>query len=113
MALVGPDAEHYDKRFTWLINGTCQKELLFDGCRWAEGPVWFAGRQLPGLERHPQQPHAALGAGRDRQRGSVSVFRANSNYSNGNTRDREGRLDHLRARRAPRDPHRASTARSP
>ena len=22
MALVGPDAEHYDKRFTWLINGT-------------------------------------------------------------------------------------------
>ncbi len=21
MALVGPDAEHYDKRFTWLING--------------------------------------------------------------------------------------------
>ena len=28
MALVGPDAEHHDKRFTWLINGTCQKELL-------------------------------------------------------------------------------------
>ena len=41
MALVGPDSEHYDKRFTWLINGTCEKELLFDGCRWAEGPVWF------------------------------------------------------------------------
>ena len=88
MALVGADAEHYDKRFTWLINGTGQKELLFDRCRWAEGPVWFARRQLSRLERHPQQPHAALGAGR-RQ---VSVFRANSNYSNGNTRDREGRL---------------------
>ena len=39
MALVGPDAEHYDKRFTWMINGTAQKELLFDDCRWAEGPV--------------------------------------------------------------------------
>ena len=28
MALVGPDAEHYDKRFVWLINGTCQKICL-------------------------------------------------------------------------------------
>ena len=90
MALVGPDSETYDKRFVWLINGTCQKELLFDGCRWAEGPVWFRDAQLPDLERHPEQPHAPLGAGR--LGGSVSVFRANSNYSNGNTRDREGRL---------------------
>ena len=41
MALVGPDSEHYDKRFTWLIVGTAQKELLFNDCRWAEGPCWF------------------------------------------------------------------------
>ena len=64
MALVGPDSEHYDKRFIWLINGTCEKELLFDGARWSEGPVWFQRRQLPRLERHSQQPHAALDAGR-------------------------------------------------
>ena len=91
MALVGPDAEHYDNRFTWMVNGTAHKELLFGDCRWAEGPCWFAGRALPDLERHPQQPHASLGAGRA-YGGSVSVFRTDSNYSNGNTRDREGRL---------------------
>ena len=40
------------------------------------------------MERHPEQPHHALGR-RDRR---VSVFRKPSNYANGNTRDRQGRL---------------------
>ncbi|MBN9022643.1 MAG: SMP-30/gluconolactonase/LRE family protein [Rhizobiales bacterium] len=90
MALVGPDAEHHDKRFTWLINGTCQKELLYDGCRWAEGPCWSQdGRYLiwsdiPNNRMLRWVP--------DGLTGSVSVFRTDSNYSNGNTRDREGRL---------------------
>jgi gluconolactonase len=90
MALVGPDAEHHDKRFTWLINGTCQKELLFDGCRWAEGPCWSQdGRYLiwsdiPNNRMLRWVPDALTG--------SVSVFRTDSNYANGNTRDRQGRL---------------------
>ncbi len=90
MALVGPDAEHHDKRFTWLINGTCQKELLYDGCRWAEGPCWSQdGRYLiwsdiPNNRMLRWVP--------DSLTGSVSVLRTDSNYSNGNTRDREGRL---------------------
>ena len=45
-------------------------------------------RPLPAVERHPQQPHHALGRGD----GAVSVFRKPSNYANGNTRDRQGRL---------------------
>ncbi len=91
MALVGPDAETYDKRFVWMINGTCQKELLFDGCRWSEGPVWFADANMlvwsdiPNSRMMRWVPDGIGG-------GSVSVFRTNSNYSNGNTRDREGRL---------------------
>jgi len=90
MALVGPDAEHHDKRFTWMINGTAHKELLFDGCRWAEGPCWSQdGRYLiwsdiPNNRMLRWVP--------DGLTGSVSVFRTDSNYSNGNTRDREGRL---------------------
>jgi gluconolactonase len=91
MARVGPDAEHHDKRFTWLINGTCQKELLFDGARWSEGPVWFRDgsfllwSDIPNNRILRWSPDAIGGGG-------VSVFRANSNYSNGHTRDREGRL---------------------
>ena len=90
MALVGPDAEHYDKRFTWLINGTCQKELLFDGCRWSEGPVWFQDGNFLVWSDIPN--NRMLRWVPDAVTGSVSVFRTNSNYSNGNTRDREGRL---------------------
>jgi len=90
MALVGPDAEHYDKRFTWLINGTCQKELLFDGCRWSEGPVWFQDGNFLVWSDIPN--NRMLRWVPDAIAGSVSVFRTNSNYSNGNTRDREGRL---------------------
>lgn len=92
MALVGPDAEHYDKRFTWMINGTAHKELLFGDCRWAEGPCWsHDGRYLiwsdiPNNRMLRWVPDAVGGSG------SVSVFRTDSNYSNGNTRDREGRL---------------------
>ncbi len=90
MGLVGPDIEQYDKRFVWLINGTCEKELLFSGCRWAEGPVWFNdGNYLvwSDIPNNRMLRWAPNGIG-----GSVSVFRTNSNYSNGNTRDREGRL---------------------
>jgi gluconolactonase len=90
MALVGPDAEHHDRRFTWLINGTCQKELLFDGCRWSEGPVWFRdGNFLIWSDIPNSRMLRWVPNGID---GSVSVYRADSNYSNGNTRDREGRL---------------------
>jgi gluconolactonase len=90
MALVGPDSESYDRRFTFLINGTCQKELLFDGCRWAEGPVWFGDGNFLVWSDIPN--NRMLRWVPDGMRGSVSVFRRDSNYSNGNTRDREGRL---------------------
>ncbi len=91
MALVGPDAQHFDKRFTWMIQGPAQKELLFDGNRWSEGPVWFQDlncliwSDIPNNRLLRWTPDAIGG-------GAVSVFRANSNYSNGNTRDRQGRL---------------------
>jgi gluconolactonase len=90
MALVGSDAEHYDKRFTWLINGTCQKELLYDQSRWSEGPVWFQDGNFLVWSDIPN--NRMLRWVPDGLTGSVSVFRTNANYSNGNTRDREGRL---------------------
>ena len=64
-------------------------ERLATGMRWSEGPVWFGDGALPAVERHPQQPHHALGRG-DRRASACSA--SPSNYANGNTRDRQGRL---------------------
>jgi gluconolactonase len=87
MPLVATAAEQFDRRFVYLINGTAEIELLYDKCRWAEGPVWFADgnylvwSDIPNNRMMRWTPD-----------GNVGVFRANSNYSNGNTRDRQGRL---------------------
>lgn len=79
--------EHLDPRFRALTIPNTQLERLYDKCRWAEGPVWFNDggyllwsdipneRILRWIPEH-----------------GVSVFRANSNFANGNTRDLQGRL---------------------
>lgn len=87
MALVGDSYEYYEKRFHDLTVPIAEVEELFDGCRWAEGPVWFndggylVWSDIPNNRLLRWVPD--LG---------VSVFRANSNFANGNTRDRHGRL---------------------
>lgn len=79
--------EVLDKRFWNLIVPHTEADLLYDRCRWAEGPVWFADGQyllfndIPNRRTLRWVPE--LG---------VSVFRADSNFANGNTRDRQGRL---------------------
>src|SRR5436190_23570136 len=87
MALLADVAEFIDRRFVGLVNGTVEIEKLFDKCRWAEGPVWFSDANQLVWSDIPN--HRMMRWTPD---GQVSVFRANSNYSNGNTRDREGRL---------------------
>jgi gluconolactonase len=82
--------EHHDRRFVWMVNGTAQRELLFDGCRWAEGPVWFRDANMLVWSDIPN--NRMLRWVPNSLRGGVSIFRSDSNYSNGNTRDREGRL---------------------
>lgn len=87
MALVGDSYEYYEKRFHDLTVPIAEVEELYDGCRWAEGPVWFndggylVWSDIPNNRLLRWVPD--LG---------VSVFRANSNFANGNTRDRQGRL---------------------
>jgi gluconolactonase len=80
-------AENFDRRFTFLTVGTAEIELLYDKCRWAEGPVWFRDGNFLVWSDIPNNRMLRWILG-----GGVSVFRADSNYSNGNTRDREGRL---------------------
>jgi len=82
-----PRVEVLDKKFTGKV-GNAAIERVATGFRWAEGPAYSRGggylvwsdipnnRMLRWLEDD----------------GHVSVFRNPSNYSNGNTFDREGRL---------------------
>lgn len=87
MALVGDAYEYIDKKFYDLTVPTVDLELLFDKCRWSEGPVWFndggflVWSDIPNNRLLRWVPDVG-----------VSVFRNPSNYINGNTRDREGRL---------------------
>jgi len=63
-------------------------ERLAAGFRWAEGPVWFGdGRYLLWSDI----PNNRIMRW-DEETGACAVFRKPSNHSNGNTRDRQGRL---------------------
>lgn len=63
-------------------------ERIASGMRWAEGPVWFGdGRYLLWSDI----PNNRIMRW-DEETGAVSIFRKPSNNSNGNTRDRQGRL---------------------
>ncbi len=63
-------------------------ERLATGLRWSEGPVWFGdGRYLLWSDI----PNNRIMRW-DEETGAVSVFRKPSNFANGNTRDRQGRL---------------------
>jgi gluconolactonase len=80
--------EIIDPRFEALALGNVHVEKLYTGCRWAEGPAWFAaGRYLVWSDI----PNDRLMRW-DETDGSVSVFRQPAMNANGNTVDREGRL---------------------
>ena len=83
-----PDAriEVLDKRFP--RQGNAGIERIATGFRWAEGPVYFRDG---GYLLWSDIPNNRIMRWLEDD-GHVSVFRAPSNYSNGNTRDREGRL---------------------
>jgi gluconolactonase len=84
-----PDArvEVVDKRFKYKV-GNAAIERIATGFRWAEGPAYFrAGGYLVWSDIPNNRIMRWL-----EEDGHVSVFRTPSNYSNGNTSDREGRL---------------------
>jgi gluconolactonase len=85
-----PDAaiEVLDSRFAKYRVINAAVERLFTGARWAEGPVWFGdGRFLLFSDIPNNRILRWL-----EDTGEVSVFRSPSNYANGNSRDRQGRL---------------------
>ena len=63
-------------------------ERLGTGFRWSEGPVWFGDGRFLLFSDIPNNRIMKW----EEETGAVSVFRRPSNNSNGNTRDRHGRL---------------------
>lgn len=63
-------------------------ERIATGMRWAEGPVWFGDGRFLLWSDIPNNRIMRW----DEESGAVSVFRKPANNSNGNTRDRQGRL---------------------
>ena len=101
--IEGTGFEVIDPSFEACFVGHARVERLWTGARWSEGPVWFAaGRYLLWSDI----PNNRIMRWDDTD-GSVSVFRAPSNNTNGHTVDRQGRLvscEHL-GRRVTRTEH--------
>jgi gluconolactonase len=77
-----------DERFAKVFNPNARLDLLYTGCRWAEGPAWFAAGRYLVWSDIPNDRMLRL----DECNGEVSVFRHPAGYSNGNSCDRQGRL---------------------
>jgi len=87
---IEPDAgfEVIDPRFQRLIFPTVHVEKLYTGCRWAEGPAWFAAGRYLVWSDIPNDRMMRW----DETDGSVSVFRQPALNTNGHTVDLQGRL---------------------
>ncbi len=83
-----PAVEVIDPRFEKYKIGNAVVERLWTGSRWAEGPVWFGDG---GFLLWSDIPNNRILKWQEAT-GEVSVYRKPSNYTNGHTRDRQGRL---------------------
>ena len=89
MALdLTPSFEVVDRRFRKVALPYIHVEKLYTGCRWAEGPAWFAAGRYLVWSDIPNDRMLRW----DETDGSVSTFREPSHNSNGNTVDMLGRL---------------------
>jgi gluconolactonase len=78
--------EILDARFERCVRPGAPIERLADGCKWAEGPVYLDGAVV--WSDIPNNRMLRW----DEATGAVSVFRAPSDFTNGNTLDPQGRL---------------------
>jgi gluconolactonase len=85
---LSPSFEVIEPRFRALVFPNVHVERLATGCRWAEGPAWFAAGRYLVWSDIPNDRMMRW----DETDASVSVFRQPSMNSNGNTVDAQGRL---------------------
>ena len=80
--------EVLDDRFKKLVFGNVHVDKLYTGCRWAEGPAYFAAGKYLLWSDIPNDRVLRF----DETDGSVSVFLQPALNHNGHSVDREGRL---------------------
>ena len=83
-----PAIETLDPRFDPCRVFSAAVERLHTGCRWSEGPVWFGDGRYLLWSDIPNDRILKW----EEETGAVSVYRRPSDFANGNTRDRQGRL---------------------
>ena len=83
-----PAIETLDERFAQYRIFSAAVERLYTGCRWSEGPVWFGDGRYLLWSDIPNNRMLKW----EEETGSVSIYRGPSDFANGNTRDRQGRL---------------------
>jgi gluconolactonase len=79
--------EVLDERFR-RVGGDALLERLHTGCRWTEGPAWFAAGRYLVFSDIPNDRMMRW----DATTGAVGVFRQPAGFANGHTVDRAGRL---------------------
>ena len=83
-----PSVHVVDHSFARYKLNLAKVERLATGFRWCEGPVWFGDLRSLLWSDIPNNRIMRW----DEETGAVSVFRKPSDFANGNTRDRQGRL---------------------
>ena len=79
--------EIIDPIFAGYVLPNAPLELLGEGFRWAEGPVWFADSETFLFSDVPNSRVM-----RWTEPGGISLFRQSEAFENGHARDRQGRL---------------------
>jgi gluconolactonase len=83
-----PSVVVIDQSFARYKLNLAKVERLATGCRWAEGPVWLGDTRALLWSDIPNNRILRW----DEETGQTTIFRKPSNFANGNTRDRQGRL---------------------
>src|SRR5262245_41297914 len=86
--MAASEFEILDSRFGSCVKTSARVEKLYEGCRWAEGPAWFAAGRYLVWSDIPNDRMLRW----DETSGTTGVFRHPAGFTNGNTVDRQGRL---------------------
>jgi gluconolactonase len=84
---LGLQVRALSPQFSRYVLHNASLQRLATGCSWTEGPVWFGDANCLLFSDIPNDRILRWGEAE-----GVSVYRAPSQFANGGTRDREGRL---------------------